>query len=466
MPPAPLTKNEIESVAHPAEDFPADRTVVWSPIFQAAWDRLNEELGGPPLTIEPENALMDKLDTFAWQADRDLPPGAWRVWSGPCSKEFIEEANREAALMLGETEGPFKRVTPFPPPSLAVLALLDRNPAFAVPFKPDPIALRFHGAGGESQTVRSFGPGREWSDHEESLLVLHYGPDSKAVRIAVRKEEGKEDEGEEWVVLYLPPQRENFGAAWSRVKGWLREGGLKGEYMSEDDPCLHFGDLLCMPYLGLDVASNLTARLKGDRYHVAPNNPWRIGEAWLSTKFKMTEKGVELRAVAEICAVGGSATQPVPRDLRFDRPYFVFLCRDGSEWPYFGGWFGDHAALTGAPEPELIRERDGLQVFRLPDSGEEYIVRIPGPRNDRRKDPDSNVVLRYVPPPGAGVQEAFVLQRVFPGMNFGGSREELLEDLRAGNTLEVSDVPRLWAERLVSQAAESGLILELVEEDS
>jgi hypothetical protein len=40
---------EITAVTHPEEKFPARATVVWSPLFQAAWDRLNGESGGKPV---------------------------------------------------------------------------------------------------------------------------------------------------------------------------------------------------------------------------------------------------------------------------------------------------------------------------------------------------------------------------------------------------------------------------------
>ncbi len=351
--PSSRVSHEIQSIAHPAEDFPADRTVVWSPIFQAAWDRMNQELGGPPYKVEPPNVLMAGLDAFAWDANRDLPAGGWKVWSGQPTPEFLELANREAAQMTGEEEGPFT-LPPLPPdiPLLAVLALLNRNPAFEAEFHPDPISLRFHTAAGESQTVRCFGTGNtSLSYYSKPVRILHYGADSKALSIAVRKDGGEADSGES-VVLYQPPQRESFQAAWTKVQLWFREG-LCGERGSEADPRLHSGDQLCIPYLDLEADSNLGPRLGGARYHQGFENPWEILGAWMRTKFKMNEKGVELRVIVEL--LGGSWSRPVPnvpRDLRFNRPFFVFLCRDGAEWPYFGAWIGDHAALMESFDPE------------------------------------------------------------------------------------------------------------------
>ena len=35
----------------------------------------------------------------------------------------------------------------------------------------------------------------------------------------------------------------------------------------------------------------------------------------------------------------------VPRDFHYNRPFFVFLWREGAEWPYVGAWVGDDAGM-------------------------------------------------------------------------------------------------------------------------
>ncbi|WP_035604333.1 hypothetical protein [Haloferula sp. BvORR071] len=461
MPTPPASTNEIESVAHPAEDFPADRTVVWSPIFQAAWDRMNEELGGPPFKIEPPNALMAKLDSFAWQAGLSLPEGGWKLWSGPNTQEFVDAANREAAQMTGEENGPFDSSMVVPPgfASLAVLALLNRNPAFEVEFHPDPISLRFHSSSGESKTVQCFGIGEaRLFDYFESVRIIHYRRESKAIRIAVRKQEGEDDRRGESVVLYLPSQRENFDVAWSRVKGFLCEG-LHGEEGSEADPHLHEGDRLCIPYLGLEASADFKSQLQGLRYHSGSVDPWVIAKAKMRTKFEMNEKGVELRVVVEIITVLAGVPDfvpTVPRDLRFDRPFFVFLFRDGAEWPYFGAWFGDHTALRDSSDPELIEQRGHLKVFRRPDTGEEFTV----PIEPRYSPFEPDVTLRYLPQAGAGVREAFLLGGIFQGVA-SLDRNEVLQKLRALQAIEIPGIPGWKADSLISLAAEKGLTLQV-----
>jgi len=65
------------------------------------------------------------------------------------------------------------------------------------------------------------------------------------------------------------------------------------------------------------------------------------------TSFELFEKGARVRVQTSFGAepFGSSPPPPPPRDFIFDRPFFVFLWRDGAEWPYFGAWIGDASAL-------------------------------------------------------------------------------------------------------------------------
>jgi hypothetical protein len=57
---ATIHATEIVAVAHPGVDLTYGKTVVWTPLFQAAWDGLHRGFGAP-VKIDPPNALMDSL---------------------------------------------------------------------------------------------------------------------------------------------------------------------------------------------------------------------------------------------------------------------------------------------------------------------------------------------------------------------------------------------------------------------
>ncbi|MCW1912426.1 hypothetical protein OJ996_02505 [Luteolibacter sp. GHJ8] len=336
---------DVLSVAHPDEDFATDRTVVWTPLFQAAWDRMNSDLGGVPVKVEPPNALMARLDAFKWQAGSVMPEGKWKVWSGAATPDFVAMANGEAARMTGDAQGPFSAAPEHPdarPGRRLVLALLDRELKFLKPLhRSTSMPLAFRGGEEREQPVKFFGVRGNLSGGFGGMVkILSRDADSHALEI-------RSDEKES-LVLYLPKERESFGAACTKLQGWRKER-LKGEHGSATDPSLHDKDDLRIPYLDLEARADFLPALDGLRFHPGTSVPYTIVKAEQRTKFKITEKGAKVRAKVELSADPfGEAPPPppmTPRDFHFDRPFFVFMWREGAELPYFGTWIGDASGM-------------------------------------------------------------------------------------------------------------------------
>jgi len=337
---------DILSVAHPEEDFPAERTVLWTPLFQAAWDRLNSDAGGPAEKVEPPNPLMAKLDSFKWEAARVMPEGHWKVWSGKATSDFVAQANGEAAEMTGEPKGPFSEVveTPGQEPGRLVLALLDRELNYLKILHPSTAApLAFRGGGeAKEKPVRFFGVRGDLSDgYSHVVRILFRDEKSHALQIGA--------ENDESLVLYLPSGRESFSAACAKLRAWRNEG-LKGNYGSALDPRLHGKDDLRIPYVSLAAKADFLPLLAGKRFYPGQPLPWVIVKAEQRTKFKMTEKGAKVRAEVELGMdpFGGPPPSPppmIPRKFHFDCPFYVFMWKDNAELPYFGAWMGDDSAM-------------------------------------------------------------------------------------------------------------------------
>ena len=215
---------EIVAVAHPGENLTYDRIVVWTPLFQAAWDDLHRGFGAP-VKIDPPNALMDRLDHFTWKADVVMPRDHWKVWAGNATQELIDKANAEAARMTGEKKGPFQ-IEPRPDARIA-LALLDRDLVFKKPLHRSVDApLVFHSADGTKPQVRFFGTRRKASDGYDGVVrVLAYQAGSHALQIA--------SDADDSAVLYLP---EFFvflwrdGAEWPYFGAWIGNGTPMEEF--------------------------------------------------------------------------------------------------------------------------------------------------------------------------------------------------------------------------------------------
>ncbi len=337
--------SEIVAVAHPEEKFPEGKTVVWSPLFQAAWDGLHDGLGDL-VKVEPPNALMERLDHFKWKPDAVMPRNRWKVWAGEATQKLIDKANSEAARMTGVKTGPFK-MEPRPHSRIA-LGLLDRDMVFKKPLHPSLDApLVFHSKSVNNAKVRFFGTRRKASSAYGGVVrVLAYQKGSHALQIA--------SDGDDSAVLYLSEKPQSFSEASKTLRDWRAET-LKGEWGSVQEPALHENDDVRIPVLKLEDTTDFVPQLQGLR-HCQSGPPWLIYKAEQRTNFQLTEKGAKVRVVVETGVEPFAELPPkpmmIPRFFHYDRPFFVFLWRDGAEWSYFGAWIGNDAAMQKFTAPK------------------------------------------------------------------------------------------------------------------
>jgi hypothetical protein len=334
---------EVATVAHPEQPFPAGRTVVWSPLFQAAWDQLKTWHGGPAQKVDPPNPLIAKLDGFRWDSAKVMPAGGWGAWAITARPASLDEVNAEAAKLLGLRKGPFTLAND---DGLSFYGVLARSVEFHDAFhrsrkKP----LSFTTAAGPKD-VHFFGSSGETSaGYGESVRVLAWRPIDKSHALQIR---GKVDD--DTVILYLPPTGQDFATACRWLRTW------RGQYRQEperagawDDVGLHEKDVVQVPYLKFDAVADFTPQLQGSRTFKGIDVPWQITKAEQRTRFELHEKGARVEVTVEggDDPFGGPPEPPrlVPRAFIYDRPFFVFLWRDKADWPYFGAWIGDASAM-------------------------------------------------------------------------------------------------------------------------
>ena len=336
----------IVTLPHPDEKLPAESTVVWSPLFQATWDTMNQKLGGPPKRVEPPNPLMAKLDSTQWKPDAVMPAGSWKTWGGGATQAFLDQVNREAMELTGDAEGPFKLPENLGPDALACYGILDRKVEFVRPFyrsKKVPMDFKL---GKEVMPVRYFGaPEARVEEFRGNVRVLSWRPSERSHAIQVACKQLGES-----LVLYIPGKAQDFSTACRWLHKWrMEELPVKSSTLhgAANDPFPHESDLIQIPYVSLDVRESLVNRLQGLRFH-ENTMPMKITTAEQRTRFKLHEKGAEVRVEVTLAGpFGGAPDAPVmvPRHFVYNRPFFAFLWRDGAEWPYFGVWVGDDSAL-------------------------------------------------------------------------------------------------------------------------
>lgn len=331
-----------EILALPFPDLPVAKggTVVWSPLFQATWDQMNQPTG-KPVSVNPPNKLMERLDSFQWDAAKVMPEGSWKTWSGPATPEFLAKVNGEARNFTADKTGPFKATSPLPG-AIAAFGILDRTVTFEKELsRSRQLPLKFTSGAGAAD-VAFFGTKADETTPGIRILSLNQPERSHAIQMLCK-------EGDDTVILFLPPRPLDFSTACRWIRTWAAPppGNLEGKW---DDPWIHAGDEIRVPYLTLESDAEFAPQLQGVR-HFAKGGPLELVQASQLTRFQLHEKGAtvhsEVTLMAEPFAGGDHAPPPIPRKFIYDRPFFVFLWRKGAQWPYFGAWIGN----TDAMEP-------------------------------------------------------------------------------------------------------------------
>jgi hypothetical protein len=332
---------EITALAHPGEKLPADQTVVWSAVFQGAWDELNRT-AGRPVRVESPNELMTALDSFQWKPEEVMPEGAWKTWCGPATQDFLKQVNSEAAAITREPNAIFS-LNSAPNGSLAFFGILDREVEFSRAFfRSTKIAMNFH-TGQTQHPVRFFGVrGEPSDDFGADVRVLAWRPLDGSHAIQIRCKQADDS-----VILYLPPVNQDFVTACGWLRSWRSQ--FKPEatsFHAWNDNSLHRNDEIQIPYISLESKVDFAPLLGGARYCDKSPEPLVISRAEQITHFQLYEKGARVRV--EVSGETHPISEPpatIPRQFLYDRPFFVFLWRDRAEWPYFGAWIGDESAL-------------------------------------------------------------------------------------------------------------------------
>lgn len=331
---------DIVALPHPGEKLSATSTVIWSPLFQAAWDKMNARFEGPPVRLDPPNQMMTALDSFGWEPNEVMPEGSWKTWCAPATRDFLNQVNREALAITKEADGPFS-LNKESDKSPAFFGLLAREVAFHHPFyRSMKFPMNFM-VNQVSHPVQFFGVLGELSaDYRNSVRVLTWRPTDGSHAIQIRSKQADES-----VILYLPPADQDFSTACRWIRTWrMPVEPASNSFGAEDDPFLHGEDQVQIPCLSLESKTNFVAQLGGLRYYRKSMVPWTISRAEQVTRFQLDEKGARVNVMASGQA-DPFAAPLVSRKFLYNRPFFVFLWRDKAEWPYFGAWIGDESAL-------------------------------------------------------------------------------------------------------------------------
>lgn len=314
-------------------------TQVWSPLFQATWDKFNTRRQGKLIKVEPKNDIMSAMDRFTWNETEVMPTGGYAVFAGPSTAEFATEVRNKVLkqfryhMTIGQPPENDRGET--------LYGVLVRDLNFKQQFyRSRKHPMDFKDSAGKTHQVSFFGTaGKLSNDYGSNVRVLSYDQQKQSFILSVTT-----DKTGERLIIYRPENPISFNTAFAHINK-ARKSPLNGATGSLTDGFLHKYDMVKIPYLNIDVSTDFTDQLQGLRHYSQEPEPWIITKAVQITKFELFEKGARVRVETRMDAepFGGEPPKPpkityIPRQFICDRPFFVFIWKDKATLPYFATW--------------------------------------------------------------------------------------------------------------------------------
>jgi len=284
--------------------FSSDKNAIYCVTLLYAWDGVRN-IVREPLKINPQFTDLILLnDSKSFKGV--LNPDEYKISSDVSGEEIVVKAE-------------FKKSLPFE------TKLTDM-----------PNHLQFNG-----QKVAAFGV---WGGDKEltrKTKILYYKNDDDFIIKILPKDQEHE------IILYKP------SAKFQKLQEVVFDIERKSKLGEEEAP-LNWKyswtkeDILTIPKLQFNIEHNYpTIERKSIN---ATNRELFIVKAWQKTAFILNESGAEIEGKVEITATDESPKpDKKPKNMLFNKPFFVMLKKNNSENPYFGAWIANTELMTTQP---------------------------------------------------------------------------------------------------------------------
>ncbi|MCW5753832.1 MAG: hypothetical protein KIT24_03885 [Phycisphaeraceae bacterium] len=329
---ADATDQLKRTIVVPTADYPidAETSMIWCATMQIAWRELVEAMGGDVRAVQT-NPVISALHV-APDARDDLDDASYVAMAGMGHDGISERIHAEMARKF-----PSERVT-LPPDDIQnhqILAFcyLAKNLRFALPLMQRKTPLPFNGAGEHA----AFGLWRE-SDRTDpdssarwnQVTVLHYHDRGDwSIEIAHNSPGDR-------LIIGRSPLEPQLGQTLQRIIN---------QPLNDNAQRLARDERLIVPMIDFDITRQFV-EMEGELITGAPALPIEILQAIQQIRFRLDERGAELRSQARI--KGEVASEPVRREPRMfvcDGPFFVILMRNDGARPYFAAYIANDELL-------------------------------------------------------------------------------------------------------------------------
>lgn len=322
----PSTGPKGDDLLIPSDHSAFEGNAAWCAPMQICWDILEDEYNdGNPVPEDGHPQMVADLNNGSFDPG-SLGEDHYVSYSGPATtaakseiEQLIDERfdqKSDILDMIQWSDDPLAAV-------FIIYCMLYRQFTFGLPFDvldPAPFGSEVGGNLCENVAYFGFDASSDWDIKDQVTPLFWESDDRFAVRI----------ECTEGDVVYLARGAEGstFDEMWSDV-----HGSIDSDYVSGMAEVTTFA----CPKLNVDVLAEYKD-LENVSFTNAEGEPYTIGQALQTLKFKLDETGGTIKSEAVIALYGGGPDDTESHEYRFDDTFVLFLV-DGNvanSYPYAG----------------------------------------------------------------------------------------------------------------------------------
>src|SRR5690606_28653531 len=215
---------------------------------------------------------------------------------------------------------------------LIAYAYLEKNLPFDVAFESSEDRLKFNG-----NTVSCFGlwwaHGEQWSRIMSQFKLVYYKSDEDFIIELYPKDK------DHIIVLAMIPAKKTFWKTFEKSEKLISKNRDKTEFY----PFSH----LEIPKMGFNLTKHFVEYLGID--FSSKEKSYSLQSMMQKTLFLLDEKGVVLKSESEMEATEEEMEEK-PKELEFNKPFFMYLIKKDRKAPYFMMWVNNTAFMQkGGP---------------------------------------------------------------------------------------------------------------------
>jgi hypothetical protein len=327
-----------QSVIVPTMDskLPEGKNVIWCASFQLSWDHLARDVLHAPAVVAHAEEIVSHLNANRFPED-DLPETGYYATAGFCRDGVVDKITEEMQRRFQKVP----RIGKIDDPRNVIVAYgyLEAVIPFPIHYFENPAPMLFQDAKGGKTNVLSFGanfsrPSLDYGRLGKQVRVLHCVPDANKKKTVEFVIDPCRESSPNQLILACVPAERTLQATWNSVEKRM------AAYPRRPDANESFDlDVLLVPSMAWEITHHFT-ELEGHDKRLKNKGFEDLFTlcAMQGIRFRLDRGGVEMRSEAF------AAASAIPRKFVFDRPFFVFIRKRGSDIPFFA-MYVDNAEL-------------------------------------------------------------------------------------------------------------------------